>query len=158
MTVHGYKYQLEHVTSMSATISEPEIIGVVPEGIRATAYVTGGDLHGPKIKGRLLPVGGDWWTVRTDGVAILDVRATLSTDDGALIYTFYQGTADLGPNGYERVLEGAPPPPEGVDLRICPRYQTSHPDYLWLNRAVCIGVGKSFLEKGQVNYDIYQVC
>ena len=83
--------------------------------------MTGGELLGPKIKGKIRPVGADWLTVRTDGMGILDVRATAETDDGALIYMYYYGTADLGPDGYQSFLEGAPPPPEGIDLRICPR-------------------------------------
>jgi hypothetical protein len=49
-------------------------------------YVTGGKVQGPKVNGKLLPVGGDWLTIRTDGVGILDVRATIETHDAALIY------------------------------------------------------------------------
>jgi hypothetical protein len=34
-------------------------------------------------------------------------------------------------------------------LRVVPRYQTSHPDYLWLNRLQCLGIGQAFLERGE---------
>jgi len=37
------------------------------------------------VSGKLRPVGGDWLTIRKHGVAILDVRATIETHDGALI-------------------------------------------------------------------------
>ena len=45
------------------------------------------------------PGGGDWLTVRTDGFGILDVRATLESDDGALIYMAYSRLGDLGEDG-----------------------------------------------------------
>ena len=43
---------------------------------------------------------------------------------------------------YKNAMAGAPPSDEGLDLRTCPRFQTSHPDYQWLNAAFCIGLGK----------------
>jgi len=95
--------------------------------------------------------------VRTDGIGILDVRATLETEDGAIIYTYYRGVAELGLDGYQKLLDRAPPAPEGAPLRIQPNYQTAHPDYLWLNRTFCVGWGKAFLDRGEVSYDIYQV-
>lgn len=155
---YNYPYEMSHVTSYKATLSEPEVIGPVAEGLRLNVYVTGGEVLGPKVKGRILPVGADWLTVRTDGIGVLDVRATMETEDGALIYTYYKGIAELGPDGYRNFLEGAPPPAEGVDLRIRPTYQTAHPAYQWLNRAFCVGIGKAFLAKGEVSYDIYQVA
>ena len=154
---YNYPHEAVHVTSYRATLAEPEVIGPVAEGLRLNVYITGGEALGPKVKGTIRPVGADWLTIRTDGVGVLDVRATLETDDGALIYTYYSGLADLGPDGYQAFLDGAPPPAEGVDLRVQPKYQTSHPDYLWMNRAFCIGIGKAFLDRGEVRYDIYQI-
>ena len=43
---------------------------------RANFYASGGEVTGPKVHGKLHPVGGDWLVVRADGVAILDVRTT----------------------------------------------------------------------------------
>ncbi len=61
-------------------------------------------MTGPKLRGKMLPGGGDWLTVRTDGVGILDVRATIESDDGALIYLAYTGVGDLGEDGYQNFL------------------------------------------------------
>lgn len=155
---YDYPYEMVHITSYRVTLAEPEVIGPVAEGLRLNVYITGGEAHGPKIEGIVRPVGADWLTIRTDGVGVLDVRATLETGDGALIYAYYTGVAEMGPDGYQNFLDGAPPPPDGIDLRIRPIYQTAHPDYLWLNRACCVGVGKAFLDKGEVSYDIYQVA
>lgn len=145
--------QLEHICSYWATLSPPEIIGPLAEGIRVNVYVTDGEVHGPKMRGRLRRVGGDWLSLRRDGVGVLDVRATIELDDGALIYTSYGGVADLGADGYDRFLAGNPP--ARVPLRISPRYFTGHPDYLWVNRLQCVGVGEVDMEQLKVSYDIY---
>jgi hypothetical protein len=107
------------------------------------------------MQGRLKPVGGDWLLLRTDGTGILDVRATFELDNGALVYTTYSGVLELGADGYEKFLAGQMPP--FVDLRIAPRYHTGHPDYLWLNRLQCVGVGRADTQQMRVEYDIYIV-
>jgi hypothetical protein len=145
--------QLEHICSYWATLTPPEVIGPLAEGIRINVYVTDGEISGPKMRGRLRRGGGDWLSLRPDGVGILDVRATFELEDGALIYTTYGGIADAGQDGYERFLTGRPP--ERVSLRIAPRYYTGHSDYLWLNRLQCVGVGEVDLQQNRVSYDIY---
>ena len=144
---------LEYICSYWATLSPPEVVGPLAEGLRVHFYVTDGEISGPKMKGRLRTVGGDWLLLRTDGIGVLDVRATIELDNGALIYTTYGGVVDLGPEGYELFLKGILPP--RPDLRIVPRYYTSHPDYLWLNRLQCVGVGILDVAKSKVSYDIY---
>jgi hypothetical protein len=149
-----FDYTMEHICSYTATLeSPPELIGPTPEGLRLNAYVTGGEVTGPRLQGRVRPVGGDWLTIRTDGVGILDVRATIETHDGALIYIAYTGVGDLGEDGYARLLGGEPP---GVlPLRTAPRLQTSHPDYTWVNRFQYVNVGEVDFESFAVAYDLY---
>jgi hypothetical protein len=150
-----FDYQLEHLFSYSVTLCPPEVIGPGPEGIRTNFYVTGGEVSGAKVQGKFRPVGGDWLTVRNDGVGILDVRATIETHDGALIYAAYSGVGDLGEDGYGKFLKGELP--KTVPLRIVPRFQTAHPAYTWLNRLQCLGIGEVNLEKSAVHYDVYAV-
>ena len=149
-------YQLEHICSYTGTLATPpEVIGPVPEGLRVNFYSTGGQITGPKLRGKLRPVGGDWVTVRTDGVAYLDVRSTFETHDGALILVTYQGVIDFGEDGYEKFLRGEMPPV--VKLRTAPRFVTSHPAYLWLNRLFCIGIGEYRAAANEAKYDVYAV-
>ena len=147
-------YSLEHICSYSAKLQNPpEVIGPVAEGIRVNFYVTSGEVTGPKIRGIIRPVGGDWLTIRTDGVGLLDVRATIETHDHALIYIAYTGVGDLGEDGYRKFLQGVLPPK--LALRVVPRFQSSHPAYLWLNRLQCVNVGEADLERFEVRYDVY---
>jgi hypothetical protein len=151
-----FEYKMDHIMSYNATVAEPEIIGEVPEGLRANFYVTGGTISGPKVIGKFRPAGGDWLLLRRDGVAILDIKATAETNDGALLYFSAGGIIDLGPDGYHDFLNGVPPA-SGAAIRISPRVWTSHPSYIWLNRLFLVGIGGVFLERSEVAYDIYAV-
>ena len=151
-----FPYNLEHVCSYSATLENPpEMIGPVAEGLRLNVYITGGEVTGPKLNGRIRPVGADWLTVRTDGVAILDVRATMETHDGALIYVSYSGVGDLGESGHQNFLRGDLP--TILPLRTAPRLQSSHIDYAWVNRYQFINVGEVNFETFLVSCDMYAV-
>jgi hypothetical protein len=149
-------HKLEHILSYTGELARPpEVIGPVPEGFRVNFYSTGGEITGPRIRGKLRPVGGDWMTVRPDGIAILDVRSTLETEDGALILMTYPGVIDLGDDGYDRFLRGELP--AVARIRTSPRFATSHPQYLWLNRLHCIGVGEYAAVTNRATYDIHAV-
>ena len=149
-----FDYELEHIFSYTATLmNPPEVIGPVPEGIRVNFHVTGGEVKGPKVYGTFRPVGADWLLLRTDGVGILDVRATIETREEALIYATYTGVGDLGEDGYDRFLRGELP--SVVPLRVAPRFLTAHPDYQWLNRLQYLGIGQANLESLEASYDVY---
>ena len=146
-----YPYRAEHLFTYTATLS-PET-EVIPNAnrVRNIVYVTGGEVWGPKVNGKVRPVGADWCHVRPDGVLVLDVRITFETDDGALIYVQYSGTLDYGPNGYQDLLDGKAKPVSAICTT--PVLETSHPDYLWLNRLTCFGIGR--IIPGGVRYDVY---
>lgn len=143
-----------HLFAYTATLqAPPEVIGPVPEGIRSTFYITGGVLLGPRLKGKMLGTGADWALIRRDGLLELDVRGTLQTEDGALIYVRYTGLGDLGVQGYAQFLAGELP--QRLRLTTTPVFRTAHPDYQWLHRAVCVGVGEADLKQFTVSYDVY---
>jgi hypothetical protein len=149
-------YTLEHLFSYRGTLATPpEAIGELAEGIRVTFYSTGGEVTGPKVRGRVKPVGGDWMTVQKNGTALMDVRTTFQTDDGALILVTYRGIADLGEDGYTRFLKGELP--ATVNLRMSPRFVTSHPNYAWLGRLHCLGIGEYRAATNDAVYDVYAV-
>lgn len=133
----GLKSEL--LFTMTATLEAPQQIGATHEGNRSVFYATGGSLEGPKIKGTVLPGGGDWFRMRDDGAGELDVRATFKTDDGALVYTHYRGVIV----------------PETGYFRTTPRFETASEKYQWLTKIVAVGVGKS--TGGGVSYSVYQI-
>jgi len=148
------KHNIEHLFSFTVSLHmPPEEIGPVAEGIRVNFYLAGGEIRGPRCSGKLLPVGADWLLTRKDGVGKVDVRATMEMQDGALVYAAYTGLLDPGPKAYEGFLNGTLPPK--FPIRTAPRFQTSHPDYLWMNRVQGYGVGEVDLASASVAYDVY---
>ena len=76
-------------------------LGETPYGIRRIAEVSGGVFEGPKLRGTVLPAGGDWIIIRPDKIMQLDVRVTLKTDDDEFIYMTYRGVR----HGPDEVIE-----------------------------------------------------
>lgn len=151
-----FPFRMEFLGTVTARLDKnPEIIGETPEGLKVDWYITGGRVVGPRLNAVVRAEGGDWMTVRRDGIGDVNVRATLETHDGALISVRETGVFDLGENGYHRFLERQWPatPP----LRTCPRFLTAHPGYLWLNRLECLGVGLVRMAELLVCYDLYAV-
>ncbi len=150
------QYELEHLFSYYITVGLPEMIGPTPDGLRLNFYITGGEITGPKVSGKVRRVGADWVIIRRDGIGLIDVRAVFETQDAALIYVTVDGSADLGEDSYERTLAGAWPQ-GGTRFRTCLRFRTAHTQYLWLNRLHCIGIGEAYFERFRVDYDVYAV-
>lgn len=72
--------------TLRVTVANPQIVGAVPLGTRRTAPLSGGDFEGPRLRGTVVAAASaDWLLLRADGVLELDLRATLRTNDGALL-------------------------------------------------------------------------
>ena len=146
-------HQTEHLFSYRVAIAAPEVIGPCPGDVRFNFPLTGGEVWGPQLSGKVRPGGVDFATLRTDGVIILDVRGLLESNDGALIDIAYSGVLDLGPDGYANFLKGVMPPQ--LQIRAVPRFRTAHPSYHWLNRLQCYAIGAADLAAQSATYDVY---
>lgn len=154
MKLNPFKY--EHIFSYSADIKRLDLIKNGPYGVRIMGYIAGGSVWGPRLSGKLLPVGADWAILTTNGVVNVDVRATIQAGDGALIYMQYGGKMDLGgPEGYENYKSGKIPP--RCYIQTTPILETDHPHYLWMNRVSCFGIGRVnfFADPVIARYDVY---
>ena len=112
----------------------------IDAGHTSIAPVTGGTFAGPGINGTVHDGGADWIT-QVSGHRSLDVRITLETDDGELIYMSYTGIIRSGD--------------DGLYWRVRPIFQTASEKYDWLNHAVF--VGKSKQVPGKVAYDVFRI-
>jgi hypothetical protein len=127
-----------------------------PHGTRRIVSGPGGVFEGPKLKGVLLPGGGDWLLVRPDGASELDVRTTLQTDDGHLIYMSYRGILYRPPAVMERMRQGERDiDPSEYYCRTTPVFETGSEKYDWLNRIISVGVGRS--TQTGVAYTVYAI-
>src|SRR5262249_28290944 len=103
----------------------PQKLGTVPHGIRTIIPVIGGDFEGPRLRGKILPGGGDWLLLRSDGVLELDLRITLETDDHALIQMTFQGLRHGPPEVIAALGRGEVVDPASYYFRTVPRFETS---------------------------------
>src|SRR5258706_13314459 len=108
--------------TLRVTVATPQSIGAVPHGTRRTVPITGGDFEGPRLRGTVLPGGSaDWLLLRADGVLELSLRATLRTDDGALVSMRSFGLRHGPPEGIAAVARGEAATPPTEYLRTAPR-------------------------------------
>jgi len=129
-------------------------IGQTPAGLRRIAPVTGGTFAGERLNGTVVG-GADWVINRPDGVMVIDVRLTLSTDDGALIYLTYQGRFLAEPEAMARFGRGAVLDPAEYSLAITARFECGDPRYSWLNNVLAVGTGEQ-TATGPI-YSIYEI-
>ena len=118
-------------------------LGAVPHGIRTIVPLTGGEFEGPRLRGKVLPGGGDWLLLRSDGVLELDLRITLETDDHALIHMTFQGLRHGPPDAIAALGRGEIVDPASYYFRTVPRFEASTEKYAFLNRIVTVGVGET---------------
>jgi hypothetical protein len=121
----------------------PQMLGTVPHGTRSIVPVTGGDFEGPQLRGTVLPGGGDWLLLRSDGVLELDLRITLETEDHALIFMTFQGLRHGPPDGTAALGRGEVVNPARYYFRTLPRFETAAVRYAFLNRIITIGIGEA---------------
>jgi hypothetical protein len=107
------------------------------------------------MKGELLPGGGDWALIRTDGAVQLDVRATAALEGGAMVHAYYSGLIIATPEVFGRIMGGEDVPLDEYYFYTNPMFQTGSEEYAWLNRTLAIGRGKAV--PGGVEYRVWAV-
>lgn len=134
--------RLEPLLRMTVTLGKRYPIGPIPKGKRNVWTLSGGTVEGPRIRGKVASVGGEFELIDSDGIYHIDVRLVIVTDDGANIFVQYFGVSKASQQVLERYRRG-----ETVDFGDSyfvtqPRFETSHPKYAWLNHVMAITEGR----------------
>lgn len=134
----------EHLFTITAELGDSSnaFIKGGPQGTRTIASVTGGHFDGPRLKGTIVPPGGDWVTNRADRSIRLDVRILLVTDDDESILMTYNGVGQRNKDGT-------------MSLRTAPTFETGADQYAWLNHVQAVGIGVA--QPGSVTYEVYAI-
>src|SRR5438034_831642 len=127
--------------TLQVVVGPPQKLGAVPHGTRAIAPIASGSFEGPRLRGAVLPGGSDWTLLRSDGVLELDLRITLEADDGASIYMTSFGLRHGPPEVLAALARGESVDPSRYYFRTAPRFETSAPQYAFLNRLIAIASG-----------------
>lgn len=132
---------LEPLCEFLVELSAPIEMGDAPRGRRRIIPIVGGTVTGDRLNGRILNVGADWQTIYSDGVAELDTRYSMQTDDGAVIeiknFGLRHGPVDI----IKAIARGDAVDPASYYMRTHARFETGDPRYLWLNKLLAVGAG-----------------
>jgi Protein of unknown function (DUF3237) len=140
--INAQKLETEFLYKIDLLLEKGIELGKTPVGTRVIYPVKDGTFEGPKLKGKVRPIGGDW-VLRIDSATTkLDVRLLLETEDGQLISNTYTGIVHNNPDGT-------------TYWRITPVFETSSKKYAWLNYTIAVGVGK--FGEGGVSYEVYAI-
>lgn len=109
---------------------------IPPEGARFDIHFAG-VVNGDKINGTI--EGVDYLEVRADGRLSLNLQATLTTSDGAIIKVTETGINNNG------------------QLRLNMTFHTNENNYAWLNNTQVWGVGDVNFQTGKVYVKAYMI-
>ncbi|WP_193048241.1 DUF3237 domain-containing protein [Mycolicibacterium baixiangningiae] len=145
---------LEHLLDINIGFAPVQIFDT-PVGTRFTYVVRHGRCEGPRVAGDILPGGGDWILFGTDRVARLDVRATLRTDDGALIHITNTGRVHMPPDAAARFAAGELIRHDEMVARSSPLFDTDDERYRWINAVHTVAINQVSLT--EVHYRVFAV-
>jgi len=149
--------RLTPVYRLEATLGQPLDLGDTTQGHRRIVPLTGGTFSGPEISGELVPgASADWQTVLPDGTAQGDIRYTLRTDGGALLYVKSRGVRHGGAEVLARLARGEDVDQAEYTFRASVQVETAAPELDWLNKGVFVSVAAR--QTQGVIYETYLVA
>jgi len=142
--------------TITMALPPPLELGDTPVGQRRVFTVSDGQFAGDRLRGEVLPqASSDLLLIHTDGSAQQDVRLILRTDDGALILMTYRGVRHASPEVNARIGRGEQVAPSEYYLRTAPFFETSSPNYAWLNKIVSVAIGERLADG--VRYELFEI-
>jgi Protein of unknown function (DUF3237) len=148
--------RLTSIYRLEAAVGQPLDLGETPQGHRRIVPLTGGAFVGPDLRGKLLPgASADWQTVLPDGTALGDIRYTLQTDVGDLLYVQSRGVRHGSAEVLARLGRGEDVDASEYTFRTSTQIEATAPDLDWLNKGIFISVGGR--QPGVVIYETYLV-
>lgn len=112
---------------VSTTMMIGEIASLEMEGERIRASLRG-------------QAAADWMTATPDGYASIDVRFTVETHDGAVIFVEYGGRFHF----------------DTATAYSTPRFHTGDERYAWINRIQAVGRG-TFTAADTIAYELFEL-
>ena len=143
---------LSHICDLTVELDPILALGPGRAGERRIIPIAGGTVAGPRLKGRLLNLGADWQTDFADGLAELDTRYALETDDGAVIEVVNYGYRHGPPEIVTAIARGEEVDPSSYYMRTHARLETGDARYDWVNRTLFVGSGQRSASKVVISF------
>src|ERR1700759_1636243 len=133
------KTRPEYFFTIPAEIAEVTTAGDLGHGVRRIIPITGGEVRGDDVNGKVLPFGADFQIIRPNELIDLEAKYAFETDDGAVVYVENKGIR-FGPvELLQKLKRGEPVDPKLIYFRTVPKFETGHEKYRWLMEHVFVG-------------------
>jgi hypothetical protein len=119
--------ELIHIADLVAEVGDPVSVQGTLNGTRRLIPILSGQVSGPRLRGRVLPGGADFQTVRRDGTIDLQARYFLELEDGARVYVENSG-----------FRHG---PPDAIYFCTSARFECAEGPHDWLTRHIFVAHG-----------------
>jgi len=124
--------QTKYVFTITADIADVTTAGDIGHGVRRIIPITGGEVRGDNVNGKVLPFGADFQIIRPNELIDLEAKYAFETDDGAVVYVENKGIR-FGPvDLLLKLKRGEPVDPQLIYFRTVPKFETGAAKYRWL--------------------------
>src|SRR6201994_3150077 len=124
--------ETKYVFTITAHIGPVTTAGDIGSGVRRIIPITGGEVKGEGINGKVCPFGADFQIIRPNELIELEAKYAFETDDGAVVYVENKGLR-FGPGDLlQNLKRGEPVDPKLIYFRTVPKFETGHEKYRWL--------------------------
>jgi Protein of unknown function (DUF3237) len=144
-----------YVFTITARIDRVTSAGDTGAGERRIIPITGGEVKGKDVNGKVLAFGADFQIVRPNGLIELEAKYALETDDGAVIYVENRGIRFGPAELLQRLNRGEAVDPALIYFRTVPRFETGAVKYRWLMQNLFVGSAARHAD--HVVIDVHQV-
>ena len=147
--------QTRYVFTITARIGEVTTAGDIGTGVRRIIPITGGEVKGKDVNGKVCAFGADFQIIRPNELIELEAKYAFETDDGAVVYLENKGIR-FGPvELLQKLKRGEPVDPKLIYFRTVPKFETGSEKYRWLMENLFVGVGARHPDR--VEIDVHQV-
>ncbi len=145
----------KYVFTITANIGSVTSAGDIGHGVRRIIPITGGEVRGDAINGKVCAFGADFQIIRPNELIELEAKYAFETDDGAVVYVENKGIR-FGPvELLQRLKRGEPVDPKLIYFRTVPKFETGAEKYRWLMEYLFIGSAARHADR--VVIDVHQV-
>ena len=147
--------ETKYVFTITANIGPVTSAGEIGSGVRRIIPITGGEVKGEKVNGKVLPFGADFQIIRPNELIELEAKYAFETDDGAVVYVENKGMR-FGPvELLQKLKRGEPVDPKLIYFRTAPKFETGAEKYRWLMEHIFVASAARHADR--VVIDVHQV-
>jgi hypothetical protein len=147
--------EITHVADLTIFVGVPVEAGETSLGRRRIIPILGGEVSGPRLRGRVLEGGADFQILRHDSVVELEAHYAIEMETGGRIYVTNTGFRHGPAEAMASLNRGDAVDPAMIYFCTTPRFETIDEKYWWLTRHIFIGTGAR--HPSRVELAVYQV-